>query len=657
MANKTIDKALLVRKIQGLDGLSKEEKSELTELLNRREYGLVWEDKPENRKEELKVEIPFLIEDTVKRIIGTKEGSPNHIIIEGDNYQALISLYFIYERQIDLIYIDPPYNRGKDDFRYNDRYINPENAYKNSMWLSFMSKRLSIAKKLMKDSGLIFISIDDHELAPLILLCDDIFGVNNRIGTLPTIMNLKGNQSEFGFAGTHEYTLVYAKNKSLCKVGQFNIEEEDSSWLEDSIGLYKKGATLKRTGNDAPREHRPYGYYPILVNKEYKVSTVSEEEFSHIYNPVTDSFDDAYVDSLVKNYQAEGFTVLLPLIGSTKASWRWQRSKVEKEYAEIIVVDGRDGLSLYKKQRPELGDLPSKKPKSILYKPEYSSGNGSNQLESILGSSEDFQNPKPLELIKDFVLIGTEKDSLILDFFAGSGTTLHATMLQNKEDQGHRKCILVNSNEGNICEKVTYIRNKKVVQGYIAQDGTPVAGLDDNNLRYYKVERMSRIPSLKNKRKLVSVAIDLLCVKEDLYDEKVSFGTISLDKRRARYFEQGRKRMLVICDETLLYDFIDEIRKMKLDSKIKVYVFSYSAYAYEDDFAEVIDKVEPCALPAAILAAYKDVLPERAELDVNGNFVGVDFHPEDEPVEEVDNSSAVVNTTDESAVSFKPTLF
>lgn len=272
----------LVNKIRGIEGLTNDEKSALIQLLRKqKKYGLVWEDKPEDVEERLREELPMLIEDTDKAIISTDTDAPNHILIEGDNLEALIALTYTHEGKIDMIYIDPPYNTGNKDFVYNDQYVDKEDSYRHSKWLSFMSKRLSIAKQLLSDTGIIFISIDDNEQAPLKMLCDEIFGGDNRIGNIPTIMNLKGNQDEFGFAGCHEYTLVYSKHKESCNVGKLNINEEDlDNWLQDDIGYYKKGATLKRTGTDAPREKRPYCYFPILISKlNNSIRNIEKDEY------------------------------------------------------------------------------------------------------------------------------------------------------------------------------------------------------------------------------------------------------------------------------------------------------------------------------------------------------------------------------------------
>lgn len=156
-----MNKKELYNKILQLDGLTNEEKSELLGLLRKqKKYGLVWEDKPEDVEERLRDELPVLVEDTSKALISTETDAPNHILIEGDNLEALTTLAYTHEGKIDVIYIDPPYNTGNKDFVYNDKFVDKEDSYRHSKWLSFMSKRLRIAKQLLSDKGMIFISID-----------------------------------------------------------------------------------------------------------------------------------------------------------------------------------------------------------------------------------------------------------------------------------------------------------------------------------------------------------------------------------------------------------------------------------------------------------------------------------------------------------------
>ena len=394
-----------------------------------------------------------------------QNANSENLYITGDNLDALKHLLKSYENKIKCIYIDPPYNTGSDGFVYNDRFsftketlmqklsVNEEKAERilelttrgsasHSAWLTFMYPRLLLARDLLTDDGIIFISIDDNEQANLKLLCDDVFGEENNIGNLPTIMNLKGNQDEFGFAGTHEYILCYGKNKNKTIINLLKNDENIDDWLEDEIGYYKKGATLKRTGIDAPREKRPFGFYPILIKNE-RIFSIKEEEYNKLYNAENREFNDAFIENIIQKYESQGYVVLLPKSDDKNVSWRWKYTKVKNESNDLIIVkDSNNNYSLYKKQRPDLGDLLSVKPKSVLYKSEYSSGNGTSQIKNLF-NIKLFDNPKPIELLKDLIILGMVNGSIILDFFSGSATTAHAVMQLNAEDGGNRKFILV----------------------------------------------------------------------------------------------------------------------------------------------------------------------------------------------------------------------
>ena len=427
------------------------------------------------------------------------KGGIHHKLIIGDNFDALGNLLIQYRGKIDVIYIDPPY--GKDSMG-EFAQTNYNNALTRDNLLSMLHPRLELAKQLLKHSGVIFCSVDDKNQAYIKCLFDEVFAESNFIAALPTIMNLKGNQDEFGFAGTHEYTLVYAINKSLLVLNEFAIDEDDlSSWSEDEIGYFKQGATLKRTGVDGPRERRPYCYYPIIVNKStLAISSIEESEYSSIYSK-EDGFNDDYVELLRTKYTSDGYAFILPEVKGSKASWRWGYKTVKDKSGEIIVVNDKDDFSLYKKQRPELGELPSKKPKTLFYKPEYSSGNGANQLRAI-GLDGLFNNPKPVHLLYDFLLLSSQKDSLVLDFFAGTGTTLHAVAELNRKDSGSRVCILCTSNEktdttpNGIAYDVTAKRLKRIMTGECydgtkdfawAKDHEPYGG----SLDVYEIESVS----------------------------------------------------------------------------------------------------------------------------------------------------------------------
>ena len=574
---------------------------------------MVWEDKPEEVEEQLRENLPVLKEVKDKAIINGEE-HPNHILIEGDNLHSLTALTFTHEGKIDVIYIDPPYNTGNKDFRYNDtfkdEYIDKENPFRHSTWLSFMNRRLKIAKRLLNESGVIFISIDDNEVAQLKLLCEDIFSSSNYIAELPTIMNLKGNQDQFAFAGTHEYTIVFAKNKTKFIPSSFNFDvDELEEWDEDEIGLFKKGAHLRAMGTESNREDRPLMFYPIIIDKNNNAFTITKEEHSNIYDNNSKEFNDNHLEYLINKYSKMECDVILPMVDSKQyGRWRWgyNDNTISRLSFDVIITRTKQGISLYKKQRPELDGLPTKKPKSIFYKPKYSSGNGTAQLKDIF-KDKRFNNPKPIDLIKDFLIIGSKRNSIILDFFAGSGTTLHATMTLNAEDGGKRQCILVTNNENNICEEVTYERNKRVIEGYSNIKGLEVEGLVYNNLRYYKSDFISRELTLKNKRELTQLAIALLCIKEDCYTEQ------NINIKQAKLFANVSVTLLILFDDHIIPQVVEYIKGLEAP-EIKVYVFSIGSDPYTEDFAEVLHKISLCALPDAIYKAYQNVLPKKSRV-------------------------------------------
>jgi adenine-specific DNA-methyltransferase len=231
-------------------------------------------------------------------------------------------------------------------------------------------------------------------------------------------------------------------------------------------------------------------------------------------------------------------------------------------------------------------------------------------------SNQDvFVTPKPVSLISRVSLIGSQPHSTILDFFAGSGTTLHAVMQLNAEDGGQRQCILVTNNENNICEEVTYERNRRVIQGYTNSKGATVPGLRYNNLRYYRSSFVDRSPSLANKKALTRLATELLCIKENCYTECTRAVT-GRDLPWYRLFSNGACQYLSITYDDACIEETVELITALIDREnpaqpVKVYVFSNGAYAYSEEFEDLLDRVTLCALPDAIYKAYQQVLPRR----------------------------------------------
>ena len=579
-----MDKNELANKIRGIDGLTNDEKSALIELLRKqKKYGLVWEDKPEDVEERLREELPVLIEDTGKAIISEDADAPNHILIEGDNLEALTALAYTHERKIDVIYIDPPYNTGNKDFVYNDKIVDSEDTYRHSKWVSFMNKRLRIAKQLLSDKGVIFISIDDNEQAQLKLLCDEIFSENKLIGQIIWFKKRKGSFLSNKLISLTEYVLSYSNNENTELFGGLPSNNESQP-------------IIKRT--NAKKE---------LV---FPANTVKTKLSNGIYRKGVygkgTSASELLEDAVVEN---GFFTSALKI----KAPFVWGQDFLDKEVnngTEIIVNTSNFQVRVIRHNNTSIKALPS----FIDGREEGATNEDAYELlKTIFNEDSPFQYSKPVNLIKKLILSNSffKNDITILDFFAGSGTTLHATMQLNAEDGGHRKCILVTNNENNICEEVTYERNKRVIQGYTTPKGERVSGLITNTLRYYKTDFISRDRTPRNMRALVAASTDLLCIKNDIYKEAKLAGR-NINPKIARYFAEGNRSMLVIYDEraiSAIAEILEAVEPGK--EKIKVYVFSAGSYAYDDEFEEVADKVQLCALPDAIYQAYQKVLPKR----------------------------------------------
>lgn len=580
-----MNKYELAKKITQLEGLTNEEKASLVELLrSQKKYGLVWEDKPEEIETRLVDELPVLTEVAERAIVSESPDAPNHILIEGDNLEALTALAYTHEGKIDVIYIDPPYNTGNKDFVYNDSFVDREDGYRHSKWLSFMNKRLQIAKSLLSSGGVIFISIDDNEQAQLKMLCDEIFGGNN-FKSNSIIVNNRGGRDYGGIALQHDYILIYSNNK-----GELNlINDHDKKFqYQDSEGGFNL-MELRNRNVKFNISNRPNLCYPFYVNP----NNADANNLLEISLEPKDGF--------VEVYPAKS--------NGIQTVWRW--GKEEKSRANLNKqifgkVNRNGGYMIVQKYRKT-----TKMQRSIWDEKEFVNERGSEVLKEIL-TQNIFSYPKSVATIKRVLELGTNSTSTILDFFAGSGTTLHATMQLNAEDGGHRKCILVTNNENNICEKVTYERNKRVIQGYTTPKGEEVEGLHNNNLRYYRTNFLSRDKSVKNMRQLVRLATDMLCIKNDVYTE-AEFCVKKINPNIARYFDNGQgNRMLVIYEERAIQLLVQFMAQTEDDGiKTMVYVFSPGAYPYTDDFEDVAERVKLCALPSAIYEAYKRVLPKR----------------------------------------------
>ena len=379
----------------------------------------------------------------------------DNLIIHGDNLHALKALLPRYAGRVKCIYIDPPYNTGNESWLYNDNVNSPlmkewvkanspvdgEDLERHDKWLCMMWPRLHLLRELLADDGVIFVSIDANEHHYLRIVLDEVFGEGDFIADIAVVSNLAGSSDQFGFAGAHEYCLVYAKNHSAVKLDRFVIDEEGlTQWQQDEKGYYRR-EQLKR-GSLTYSESLNY---PIFVGSEGEIAVTEDDEEPETGGP---------------------FAHVYPTMSNGNGIWRWSKAKIRQDPTDVVAEQRKDGtIVIYSKQRPQLGDLPSEKPKSVFYKTEYSSRAGGRTLTEIFPeTTRDFPYPKAVTFVADLFRIGAAgPDDIVLDSFAGSGTTAQAVLALNKEDGGNRKFILVECED--YADTITAERVRRVING------------------------------------------------------------------------------------------------------------------------------------------------------------------------------------------------
>lgn len=417
--------------------------NEIETELTSKKYGLVWEEHEERVDVEMHENV-LVFTEVADREIVSNGSLPYNFLLEGDNLHSLKLLEKTHKGRIDAIYIDPPYNRGKDDFVYDDNYIVTEDAYRHSKWISFMKERLDIAQRLLSAEGMIFISIDDNEMASLKMLCDEVFGESNFINLFVWQRNSSAKTEKGKFTVNTEYILLYTKSsqctlndayKPLSKASMklFKFDDGDGRGKYQTVSLQK------------PRDPGPETTYD-------------------------------YVDHNGKVWKCP------------PKGWRMKYEKIKAlENDNRLVLSGKTlRVKDYWNERENEG-----KRIDTLWNDLSQNTAGSGELELVMGMPNTFNNPKPTDLIKRCLRIASP-NGYVLDFFAGSGTTGQAVLELNTEDNGTRKFILCTNNENGICEKVTYHRTKTVITG-TRQDGSVYSAGIPANLKYYKTSFIPKI--------------------------------------------------------------------------------------------------------------------------------------------------------------------
>jgi len=594
--------------------------AEITELKKRKKYGLVWDEErePEKVVTQCKNELPVLKEVKSKELQNDPD-KPTHILIEGDNYHALSVLNYTHQNAIDLIFIDPPYNLG-GDFIYNDKYVDKEDSYRHSKWLTFMKKRLELARNVLKETGAIFITIDDNEASHLKILCDEVFQPNNFIAQVSWQKKYSPQNDATYFSDMHDFILVYGK-------------------------------TLKTNKND------PDGFQMNLLPR----TDAMNARYTNRDNDPRGVWKSSGLD--VKTYSAKYDYPITTPSGRVVNPPRGRCWRCSKERLEELIKDNRIWFG-------ENGDnVPSTK--RFLHEVQDGSVSvtwwtrnevGDNQeaireMKQILYDTENvFDTPKPVRLMKRIIQLATQPDnnSIVLDFFAGSGTTAQAVMEINDNDGGNRQFIMATNNENNICKDSTFPRIQRLIEGYEFEGNekeliyeeklnlTKLRKADEiyanyletrgnnedtydelkgefkdntlklfgikkydgfkdgigGNLKYFKTTFVPAKSTDRNKEKLTKQSVEMLCLKENTFESVFDSDNIKIFKNNEHYTG-------ILFDEEEIPNFKEQIKDY--DIPISVYVFSLGDDDYAEEFSDIKDKVKVCSIPAAILRVYKRI--------------------------------------------------
>lgn len=496
--------------------------------LTEKKYGLVWEEHSEKVDEMLVHNIPVFTEQKDKKIESI-HGEGYNFLLEGDNLHSLKLLEKTHKGKIDLVYIDPPYNRGKGDFVYDDNYIIKEDGYKHSKWLSFMSERLTLARDLMKEDGLIFVSIDDNEFAQLKLLMDSIFSEENFINTFVWQRNSSSKTDKTQFTVNTEYVLLYAKTQN------YKLNDAYKPLSKSTVKLYNKNDGDGR-GN--------YRLYPLQKPG----------------NPGPETSYD-YVDNNGKVWKCP------------EKGWRIRESKMKalENDNRLVLTNKTLSEKAYWNERKNTG-----KRVDTLWNDLPENTVGSSELDKALGRTGAFDNPKPTKLIERCLEIA-DKNSIVLDFFAGSGTTGQAVLQANKKDGGSRTYILCTNNENDICEDVTYPRLKNIQEEF------------PNNLKYFKTDFVKKFDE-----------------EEEILSDRLLSHIKEMVELENMCEINGKTTVLVLTQEELYKWFEKEIIP-----KAKVYLPSYVLLSREIESEGIKKEIEFINIPDYY---FLDELREVSEL-------------------------------------------
>jgi adenine-specific DNA-methyltransferase len=466
---------------------------------------------------------------------------------------------------VDVIYIDPPYNTGAKDWKYNNNFVDEKDPYRHSKWLSMMSIRLKLAKNLLSHRGVLVCTIDENEHATLGLLLRELFP-DYEIVCVTIIHNPGGIQGK-NFSYTHEYAYFVhpAKGTYISTIRRDDVPP----------------TPLRDWGKEtSKREAAKNCFYPIYV-KDMKIIG-----FGDI---CPNDFHPKKSNKVRKN----GIIEVYPLDGNDiERKWRFSRKTIEGIADELICREVKGEHMIFREKKDYRW-------KTVWTDTIYNANVfGTKLLNNILKT--DFPFPKSLYAVMDCIraIIHDKDNSVILDFFAGSGTTGHAVLELNREDGGCRQFILVTNNENNIATDVCHPRLKKVLKGYAGLLDGKKYPKSRGNLKYYRTSFVPSEPSDENKELLTRQSVEMLCLRESTFDFVTETDVWKI-------FENNQHYTAILFDQLSIPDLKEELEK--LDKPVSVYVFSLEDDNFANEFVDMKDKVKVCSIPEAILRVYRRI--------------------------------------------------
>jgi len=475
---------------------------EIESELTSKKYGLVWEQHEEAVDVMMRDNIPVFTE-VADREIAVVPGQGYNFILEGDNLHSLRLLEKTHKGKIDLIYIDPPYNTGNKDFVYDDAFVDKSDLFSHSKWLSFMDKRLRIARQLLSDTGVIFISIDDNEDAPLRMLCDDVFGADCFVANIAWQRNYSARNDSKGVPVEVEHILVYSRIAKWSPKKLPRSEEMDSKYKNPDNDIAPWTSSDAFAADAATHQGMVYAIQHPFTGKliypyrnahwRYQQEQMLKEMRGWCDYELRD-IDDAEeraavcgvtVESIRKDVKAIMLSESLEQ-SKKKAQAVYERGQWPRFY---FTNGGKGGI-----RRKTYLDKVEGKP-ATNYWPYSEVGHtdeAKKELIAVFGGKAPFDTPKPTRLMERILQIASSDESIILDFFAGSGTTAHSILKYNAANpKSNRRFILCTNNEGGICENVTYPRVKTVITGKRTDESDYAEGISAN-VKYYRTDFVSK---------------------------------------------------------------------------------------------------------------------------------------------------------------------